>query len=498
MNKALVISVAIVLAFLLYFPVLGNGFLTDDYAALYRILVEKRILYRDMLRPLIDISFYLNYLVSGLHPFGYYVFNFLVHAMNCYLVYLIASRMTLFEDRRQTYFALLSGLAFALYPFHSEPVVWLSGRLSSIAAAAALWAIYVALCRKGPWDWVGPALLWIAGLFAYESIIGLPLIILVLRFSGWRRFLREASIWAGVGIFWLLLHYVLAGSMLPDYGRTSLVKQGSGGLGMQALKVLGRCFLPPAGDRPDWMTKAFVGVGVVVVAVGVVVLMRRPAKMFKVGCGKVIAAFLIALVVPVMIGVSTRTSEGDRLLYFPSVFLCLAFVAALLQLTRRRLVWLAAAVFFGGVGVFLIETNNGNWVTASETAAAITDSIRGGGKVVFVNLPDEWEGAYIFRNNIEQSMMINGIDTSDLFVSNKIMRPDYLKARFFQMDKRGDSVEIAPVASVIDKGDPVTWIIRKGDSIEVNNVGAGTRRVLPFQGTRIYYWSKFDVKRVNL
>ena len=497
MRKGLIIWLFVALTFLLYFPVLGNGFLTDDYAALYRILVEKRILYRDMLRPLIDISFYCNYLISGLHPFGYYVFNFLVHAVNCYLVYLVASRVVLFEDRRQHYFPILCALAFALYPFHNEPVVWLSGRLSSIATLAGLWAIYLSLSARRPWDWLGPGLLWIAGLFAYESIIGLPLIILVLRYSGRRRFLREAMIWVGVGIVWLLLHYWLAGSMLPDYGRTSLAGQSGGRLGVQALKVLGRCFLPP-GDRPDSMTKALVMVGVGVVAVNIVLLLRRPVRPFKVGYGKIVSAFLIALVVPVVIGVSTRTSEGDRLLYFPSVFLCVACVAALLQLTRRRVIWLAAAIFFGGIGVFLIESTNVNWVTASETATAITGSIRGGGKVVFVNLPDEWEGAYIFRNNVEQSMVINGIDTSDVIINNKIMRPDYLKVRFFRMDKLGDSVEIAPVSPIISKDDPVTWIIRKGDSIEINNVGTGMRRLLPFHGTRIYYWDKFDVKKVNL
>ena len=487
MNKRVVISIALALVFLLYFPVLGNGFLTDDYAALYRILVERRILYRDMLRPLIDISFYFNYLISGLHPLGYYIFNFLVHAANCYLVYLVASGIALFADRRQQYFAVLSGLAFALYPFHNEPVVWLSGRLSSLAALAGLWAIYLSMSPKGPRNWIGPALLWITGLFAYESIIGLPLIILGLRCSNRRQFLREALIWVAVAVVWALIHYGLAGSMLPDYGRSSLAKQDGGDLWTQALKVLGRCFLPPF-DRPDWMSKAFAGVGVLLLAVNIAVWLRKPAQAFTVAYGKLAFAFLIALAVPVMIGVSTRTSEGDRLLYFPSVFLCMSGVAALLQLTRRRLVWWAVGGFFGLAGVLLIEANNNNWVTASSTATAIIDSARGSGPLVLVNLPDEWEGAYIFRNNVEQSMVINGIDTAGLVVNNKVMRPEYLRATFFAADQRKDSVFI----------EPVTRIARKGDSVEVDNIRAGTHRMLQAQGTRIYYWDKFRVKKIAL
>jgi len=486
-NKRVVILIALALVFLLYLPVLGNGFLTDDYAALYRILVEKRILYRDMLRPMIDISFYFNYLISGLHPLGYYIFNFLVHAANCYLVYLVASRIVLFEDRRQRYFAVLSGLAFAIYPFHNEPVVWLSGRLSSLAAVAGLWAIYLSLSHKGSRYWIGPALLWITGLFAYESIIGLPMIILVLRYSDRRRFLREASVWVGIAVVWALIHYGLAGSMLPDYGRNSLAKQDGGGLWTQSLKVLGRCFLPPL-DRPDWMTKAFAGVGVVVLAVNIVLWLRKPARAFAVAYGKLAVAFLTALAVPALIGVSTRTSEGDRLLYFPSVFLCILGAAALLQLTRRRMVWWAVSGFFGIAGVLLIEANNSHWVTASGTATAIIDSTRGGGPVVLVNLPDEWEGAYIFRNNVEQSMVINGIDTAGVVVNNKVMRPEYLKMRFFEDSKRGDSTFISPV----------TTIVRKGDVIEVHNAGTGMRRILPYVGTRIYYWDKSRVKKIAL
>ncbi len=52
-----------ILTFLLYFPVLGNGFLTDDYASLYRLLIEKRVPFGDASRPLIDIFYQLP-------PFG--------------------------------------------------------------------------------------------------------------------------------------------------------------------------------------------------------------------------------------------------------------------------------------------------------------------------------------------------------------------------------------------------------------------------------------------
>jgi hypothetical protein len=236
------------------------------------------------------------------------------------------------------------------------------------------------------------------------------------------------------------------------------------------------------------MSKAFAGVGVLLLAIHIVVWRRRPGRMFVAGYGKIAAAFVIALVVPAIIGVSTRTSEGDRLLYFPSAFLCMLAVAALLQLTRRWLTRWAVCVIFGGFGILLIQANNENWVVASRTATAVVDSVRGGGKAVLVNLPDEWEGAYIFRNNFQQSMVINGIDTANVVVNNKVMRAEYLHARWYGDYKQGDSVFI----------NPATLIVRKGEMIEVNNVRTGERRMLPYEGTRVYYWSKFDLKKVDL
>ena len=76
-KKTTVIFLFTAVGFVIYFPLLGNGFLSDDYDSLYRIYVQKRILYKEFLRPMIDISFYVNYLISGLSAWSYYLFNML-------------------------------------------------------------------------------------------------------------------------------------------------------------------------------------------------------------------------------------------------------------------------------------------------------------------------------------------------------------------------------------------------------------------------------------
>ncbi len=108
--------------FVFYFPVLKNGFVADDYASLYRITIEKKILYKEFLRPLIDISFYFNYLLSGLHPTGYYLFNFCIHALSAYMVFVVAKDFPLFVGNRQFFFAWMAGTIFLVYPFHNESI----------------------------------------------------------------------------------------------------------------------------------------------------------------------------------------------------------------------------------------------------------------------------------------------------------------------------------------------------------------------------------------
>jgi hypothetical protein len=497
--------------FVLYFPVLGNGFITDDYASLYRILVEKRILYREMLRPLIDISFYFNYLYSGLHPVGYYVFNFCIHILTCYMVYKVALRLPFFEDRRQFCFALLAGMAFAVYPFHNEPIVWLSGRLSSMATLCALWALYLSLTKGAPWNFLLPALLLIIGLFAYESILPLPLIILVLREDLSRdraKFGRAVGAWAVVGGICVLIRYVLAGTLLPHYyGPVGVINKEGNGILVRLLKAAGRCVLPPS-EASGRMAVLFGVVAVVIVVFHFLLWKRRPGAFMKT-YGRLGIAFILSMAAPVVFGISTRTSEGDRLLYFPSCFLCmLACVVVFGLMEKKWMRWSLVALFVAG-SVYFIQENNQRWRVASATVEAILDTLKASpaDRTILINAPDEWEGAFIFRNNFDRALLINRIRPSGVIVNNYLMRLDYLPVKgAIGVTGSVDGVTGTADSAAGGGGDgkdslsiyPVTSIVRRGEFIEVGNVRTGARERVPLAGTRLYYWDKVRLKRVVL
>lgn len=454
-----------VLTFLLYFPVLGNGFLTDDYASLYRLLVEKRVPFGEMSRPLIDISFYFNYLISGLRPVSYYLFNLIVHALTGYLVYRVGLDLPLFAGRRQETFALAAGTLFLFYPFHSEGVVWLSGRLSSMAALCGLAAIHFSLVKKWPWGWLLAVLCWYVGLFAYESILILPGVVVLLewiKFRDVRRSIRAVVAWAGAGLVWVGIRFLTVGGLMLPYAGGDAVPDP---VGVRLAKVIGRCFLPPS-ENATLMTILFAAVVVGIGAVNIVIWRRKIWSYLALE-----AALLLALLPAVAMGVSTRTSEGDRLLYFPSCLLCLLAAALLLLLPGRRLRLLLCGGYAVASVVFIIG-NNRRWIVASRVAESTLDLLRATpGPVVLVNAPDEWEGAYIFRNSFKSALAVNGIDTGRVDVKHFLLRLEYLRVKG----------RIKPVA-----GNGTFFIY------------PSTRIVSPGEAQRTYYWDMYEWKALIL
>ena len=88
-------------------------------------------------RPLLVTSYALNYAVGGLRPAGYHVVNLLFHAGSAFLVFLILKAML-----GSFYIALASALIFAVHPFNSEVVNYITARSSVMCAFFYLLAFY--------------------------------------------------------------------------------------------------------------------------------------------------------------------------------------------------------------------------------------------------------------------------------------------------------------------------------------------------------------------
>jgi Flp pilus assembly protein TadD len=87
-------------------------------------------------RPLVVLSYALNFSLGGFEPFGYHLTNVLLHVANVLLVFALVHLLC-----RRTVFSAAVALLFGLHPINTEAVAWISGRTDLLGAFFTLGAL---------------------------------------------------------------------------------------------------------------------------------------------------------------------------------------------------------------------------------------------------------------------------------------------------------------------------------------------------------------------
>jgi hypothetical protein len=170
---------------------------------------------------------------------------------------------------------------------------------------------------------------------------------------------------------------------------------------------------------------AFLGWAVVIAFYVKGVLRRRGSL---VPLGFIGLMLLCSIAVAVSFPVSTRTSSTDRLLYFPSVFLCVAaaMIVAELAGTRLKGVLLVGVVVAGSLWGIMV--NSWNWRVASDSTGRILGLARelsgSGIHLYLINVPDEHLGAYMLAGVLDDALLVNGVDTAMVTQVNVLLKED--------------------------------------------------------------------------
>jgi Tfp pilus assembly protein PilF len=98
-------------------------------------------------RPLLYTSYVFNYWITGLNPAGFRVVNLALHMGCVILVYVLA--LYLLADGTM---ALLAVLIFAIHPFFSEAINYISARSSLLATLFYLLAFYTFIKWRDSWS----------------------------------------------------------------------------------------------------------------------------------------------------------------------------------------------------------------------------------------------------------------------------------------------------------------------------------------------------------
>ncbi len=180
-------------------------------------------------RPLVNVSFAVNYALGELSPRGYHIFNLGVHLLSCLLLFGLARR-TLENDRASPRYgglaaplALAMALLWGLHPLTTHAVTYVDQRCESLMGFFYLAVLYCAVrgwhtARTWPWDCLA-GLAFLLGAGCKEVMVTAPLLVwlygLIFEHGQPRDLLRQRRV-----LFWGFVPGALALVILAFLGGT--------------------------------------------------------------------------------------------------------------------------------------------------------------------------------------------------------------------------------------------------------------------------------------
>lgn len=229
-NQFILIALACIgVSLLCYFNSLNGQFVNDDDIVVVNHALIKSIktlpkvfvsgYWSDyhrigLYRPIANVSFAFNYLVGGLNPWGYHLFNIIFNAFNGILITLLAFNYT----KRQA-LAVCTALLFVAHPVHTEAVSSIANRTEILAAFFLFltWYLYYISRTHRSYYWLS-LLIYLIGLMAKESaVVFVPIVVMADAFEDWsewrtniKTYLKNyAGYIAAIGIYLIIRLLVL-------------------------------------------------------------------------------------------------------------------------------------------------------------------------------------------------------------------------------------------------------------------------------------------------
>jgi protein O-mannosyl-transferase len=175
-------------------------------------------------RPLVNLSFAINYAVGGLDPWGYHLANIVIHVTAALVLFGLVRR-TLetgglkASGYRSSDIAFVCALLWLLHPLNSEAVNYFSQRTESMMGLFYLLTLYFSV-RK----WNAAAVIACAlGMACKESMVTAPIVVMlydrIFVFESWKQMMRERrGLYTGLAATWLVLAALMSSTPRTSVG----------------------------------------------------------------------------------------------------------------------------------------------------------------------------------------------------------------------------------------------------------------------------------------
>jgi tetratricopeptide (TPR) repeat protein len=379
-------AAALVVAFVVYAPSLNGDFVFDDRTLpMLRTDAANLRLRQDWLgaRPLLMLTYWLNYKSSGLDPAAYHAVNVFLHAACAVLVFFIVKRILLIGGAGASASppaALFGAALFLLHPIQTEAVSYIASRSEVLSVFFFLAALTLFLYRRhaavGFPTALGILALYLCAMTSKEHTAMLPAILLLTDYF-WNPGFSLKGIWRN----WKLYVPIACGAVAGGFLFRSYLKAGSNaGFALKdfawyqylftqfrAICVYLRLFFLPFGQSVDYdfpvshnlLEYGAVFYGIFLLALLVCAIYYR--KRYPVACyGFLMALLLLAPTSSVM---PIKDTLAERRLYLPFIGLVLVVCDLVTRIRINKNYFVAAEAAICIVLAVLSYQRNGVWVS---------------------------------------------------------------------------------------------------------------------------------------
>jgi positive regulator of sigma E activity len=421
--------------------VLNSYFLSDDFVLIGNILGGRvsptlAISQGGFFRPIVILSYIVEVSVWGIRPLGFHLTNVTFHALNAYLTYILSFRLVQdlnLSQRKKHLISLAAGFLFLLHPSHTETVSWISGRFDVIATFFCLASLisFAAYEKNRRVLHLALSLLAFAlALLSKESAICLPFLLLVIGLAARdggrdkesvKRLLKVIALFALILLVFVAVRSAFIGALVGGYGAAEHLNFAPGWLRVRLLQASLRSILPALPSQWSlFLLKPLQSLtfGIIALVFSAIVAIsittrrqmygrveRRQQNRFLLA---LLLMFLFSLLPVINLRLSLYDTQGERFVYLPTIFACLALAYLSAILFRNTRVWLIILICWLGFYTAALYHTNQRWRDAAQVSRTVLDDLAGSAthdRILIINTPDNLDGVHLYRNGLPEALM---------------------------------------------------------------------------------------------